>query len=170
MSRTQNLTIARGLRRAKKLEGQIAERAKRLAGCSSWQSGRKPAFDFVSVLGEHDERIEELSSLRVAIARANALTTVELDGEQVTLTALIRRMQELKGRAKLMEGLNLQQGVETVDRGYDRSTGTYLQTEVEYKAVWTEPERASNIEAIRDELEQLSELIEEANHRTVLEL
>ena len=163
------LTIARGLRRAKQVKGRVADLRSRLAGTTTWKDGAKPDFTFEETLEDHDKAVAELVDLRTAIARANAVGTVEFEGETIVLTKAIRLQDELKGRITLFKGFDLRQGDDRVHTGYDERSRMVYEV-VTHKAVWTERMRAEKIEALRARLETLNELIEEANHTTRLEL
>ncbi|NQV88751.1 MAG: hypothetical protein HQ488_00305 [Parcubacteria group bacterium] len=163
------LTIARGLRRAKQVQGRVAEMRARLLTTTSWQKDQKPEFTFDETLASFDAAVDELVSLRTAIARANATATVQFGDRSITLAEAIRQQAELKGRITLFQSLGLRQGEERVHVGYDeRSRPTH--EVVVYEAVWTERQRAEQIEGLRARLETLGELLEEANHTTRLEL
>lgn len=164
---SQSLTIARALRCAKKLAGTIAERQTRLKASASWRDGQPTAFDFAVTLAEHDAAVDEMVSLRAKMARANALTVLEHRGHELTLAEAIRRVEELKGRAALLSSLTLTAGERREIVEYDDRNHPVYQT-VRQVAVWTEAERATKVEAIRAQIEELVEAIEETNHRTRL--
>ncbi|TAL50031.1 hypothetical protein EPN81_04000 [Patescibacteria group bacterium] len=163
------LTIARALRRAKTLEGRVAELTKRLSSTTTWREDAPPAFEFEATLKEHDAAVEELLQLRTGVARANATATLEFEGRTMCLTEAIRRQAELKGRLTLFAGFSLRAGVERVHVGYDeRHRPSY--EEVAHTAVWSEPERANKLEELRARLESLNEALETANHGTVVRM
>lgn len=164
---SQSLTIARALRSAKKLAGVIAERQSRLKAAASWREGQPTAFNFADTLAEHDAAVDELVCLRSRMALANASTTLEHHGRELTLAEAIRRTEELKGRAALFAALTLTAGERREVVEYDERGRPVYET-VRQVAVWTEAERAARVEAIRAELEELVDAIEEANHRTRL--
>lgn len=164
---SESMTIARALRVAKKLAGVIAERQGRLRTVSTWREERTPSFDFNQTLVEHDEAVAQLIQLRVAVARANALTTVVHCDVEMPLAEAIRRADELKGRATLFAGIPLNAHEERQVIEYD-DRGRPVYETVRHVSVWTEAERAAKIQEIRDELELLTDLIEEANHKTRL--
>ncbi len=169
MTTTTSLTIAKGLRRAKTLEGKVAELARRLAGCTTWVQGKEHAFDFVETLKAHDEAVAELVRIRTSIARANATTELEFEGRRMTLTEGIRCQAELKGRITQFAGFDLSQGTEHVHDGAYDERGRPVYQDVVRVAVWSEPERAAKIEVLRAQLETLNEALETANHLTRLE-
>ncbi len=139
----------------------------RLGQVCSWRDDREPAFQFEEVLQAHDAAVAELEQLRTQIAVANATTRVEVGGETILLAAAIRRMTELKGRHVMFSGLHLQSGTEREVLEYD-DRGRPVTEERQWKSIWTEPERAAKLERLQDQMEDLSEAIEEANHRTRL--
>lgn len=164
---SQSLTVARGLRTAKKLAGQVAELQSRLRGASSWRESQPPAFDFAATLEAHDAAVDELVTLRSRIARANALTTLEHRGRELTVAEAIRRADELKGRIQLFTSLDLSAGERREANDYD-DRGRPVYETVRQVAVWTLAERAAKVDEVRAELEELVDAIEETNHQTRL--
>lgn len=164
---SQSLTVAKGLRVAKKLAGHVAELQGRLRGASSWRESQPPAFDFAATLVAHDAAVDELVTLRSRIARANAFTTLSHRGCELTVAEAIRRADELKGRAVLLASLDLSAGERREATDYD-DRGRPVYETVRQVAVWTPAERAARVEAIRAELEELVDAIEEVNHQTRL--
>ncbi len=161
---TNHLTISVALRRAKTLEGRVAELAKRLLGTTTWRADAPPAFGFEATLTEHDSAVEELLLLRTGIARANALGTLSFEGLSLCLSEAIRRQSELKGRIAQFASFNLKCGTERVSVSYD-DRGRPVYDEVVHKAIWSEPERAAKLQELRTRLEALNEVLEAANHR-----
>ncbi|MBU0595550.1 hypothetical protein KJ567_02550 [Candidatus Bipolaricaulota bacterium] len=166
---SQTLTIARALRQAKKLKGQVAILDRRLGTCASWREDREADFDFSETLQERNRKVEELTVLRTGIARANASASVAHRGREMSLTEAILRMGELKGLKKLYAGLQLRRETEREYAGYD-DDGRQRHVQLTWTSVWSEAERAGKLDEIQEEIDELNEALEEANHRTPVSL
>lgn len=167
------LTIAQSLRRIKKSKGKMAELTARAAGVVSYEAGKPPNFDFRKLRGDIACVREELVTLEAAVARANATTSIEVDGSRMTIAEAIRRLQELKAEMAWLPLLALRCGVEKSydDIDYDPNTGRQMRKlrEVVYASALTEPERVAEIETLRDRFERINDAVERANHVTVVE-
>ncbi len=166
------LTISQGLRRVKKCKGRLAELTARASASVSYEAGKKPSFDFKATRAEVAKVRAELVGLEAAIARANATATVSVDGKSVTLAEAIRWLQEFKAEMAWLPQLVLRTGTErTPDVEWDENLGRQVRRSRE--VVWTselsEPDRAAELESLRDRFERLNDAVETANHRTPIE-
>lgn len=163
-------TISMGLRRIKTLKGKMAELSVRAAACVSYTQDKAPTFDFDECSVAMEKVREELLRLESSVARANALTEIEISsGRKVTLTEAIRRLQELKGQIDWLKKLPIRDGSEEAyEPDYDEETGRSIRRKV--KIVWitklSEKSRVQKVDALKDEFERLNTLVESANHRT----
>lgn len=164
------ISIAKALRTRKQLKGQIAELTRRAQACVAVASDKPQDFDFATVNAERKKKIDELVLLETAVARANAQTNVTWKERSMPLTEVIRRQEELKGEITFVSGLALQNGPTRVHNGeYDERRQPVYVT-VTWTSAYTEPARVALLAELRAECEGLNELLEEANHRTTVEL
>jgi predicted metal-dependent hydrolase len=167
--KTDPLTIAQALRRIKKLKGRMGELTTRAAASVSYQSDQKPAFDFAATRTEVETTREVLIVIEAAVAKANALATVNFDSRAMTLAEAIRRLQEFKAEMAWLGGLTLRSGIERRrEPDYDQETGRTKVTVVTitFTSDLSEVQRAAELDKLRDRFERLNDLVEAANHRT----
>ncbi len=165
-----DLTIARSLRRAKQLRGEIATLTERIKGSTFWKKGEDPDFQYEDLMTARDRAVTDLTSLRAGIARANAANTLVYQGHELSLAEAVLTLGELKGKAVLLKEIVLRHGEHRIAShvGWD-DEGRRVGAEVTvYQAVMTEPERAAKLDELRGEIDALNELLEEANHRTTV--
>lgn len=166
------LTISQGLRRVKKCKGRLAELTARAAASVSYEAANKPPFDFSATRTEVAKVREELIELEAGIARANATATIAVDDRRMTLAEAIRRLQELKAEMAWLSQLALRAGTERVaDTEWDEASQRSVRRtrEVLWVSELSEPERAAELESLRDHFERLNDAVEAANHRTAIE-
>ncbi|MEI7512441.1 MAG: hypothetical protein WCK01_03210 [Candidatus Uhrbacteria bacterium] len=167
------LTVSQGLRRVKKLKGLLAEAQTRATQGSTWVEGKEPSFAFEEQRKLRTGFQGEIIRLETAIARANALTRITVEGREVTLAQAIRELQELKADLAWLPQLILRAGTEeSSEYVYDEVTGRNIprSKSVTHKAALTEPARVAEIQALRDRFETINDAVETANHRTAIEL
>lgn len=167
---TTRISIAKALRIRKALKGEIADLTRRATGCVAWVEGKRKDFEFSAVDAARKAKVENLVMLETAIARSNAVSTATWQGHDVTLAELIRRQVELKGELTFVAGLTLQHGPQRVATGeYDERRHQVYATEV-WGSAHTEPERVTLLADLRAQCESLNETLEEANHRTLVDV
>jgi hypothetical protein len=164
------ISIAKALRLRKTLKGEIAELGRRASGCVAWVEGKRKDFDYVEVDTQRKAKVEALVQLETAIARSNATATATWQGREVSLAELIRRYVELKGELTFVGSLTLQHGpVRAATGEYDDRHRPVYGTET-WSSAYTEPERVKLLADLRTQCETLNETLEEANHRTLVEI
>ena len=164
------VSVSKVLRDRKALKGQIKELTERAAACVAAIVGAPADFDFATVNAERKARIDRLAGLETLLARSNVLTTVAWKDRTLCVAEVIRRMGELKGEIAFVERLALQNGPQRVHTGaYDASRQPVYET-VTWKSAYTEPERVKLLAELRAECEALSEVLEESNHQTLVDL
>lgn len=170
---TQQMTVSQGLRRIKKLKGLLSEAQTRAAAASSWIEGQEPAFTFEEQRKLRSDHQAEIIRIETGIARANAQTRITVESREITLAQAIRELQELKADLAWLPTLNLRAGTEsTTEYVYDEVNGRNIPRtkSITHKAAMTEPERVVQIQTLRDRFEAINDVVETANHRTVIEL
>lgn len=167
-------TIAQALRRIKDLKGALARCDERMMGSARWEAENEPAYKFDALNTERVELEGQIVSLRTRIAVANATTSVRMGDKSILLAGAVHRQAEIKGRIALLNRLPVQvrHEMERSDsqRVYDEATGRYLveKTSTTTCVAMTERERAEKVEELQQELRDLDEALQEANHRTEL--
>lgn len=94
-------------------------------------------------------------------------------GKPITLAEAIRRMQEFKApKWAWLQGLQLRTGTHVErERDYDEATGrsVSVKTETVYVSALSERDRAAELDALRDRFDRLNDVVETANHQTMVE-
>lgn len=169
-----NMTIAQGLRRVKKIKGELAEQLTRAHGAVTYRSDMLPAFEFESSLSKAKELRKELIEMESAIAKANATNTVSVDGHEMSLTQAVRTLKEYKGELAWLETLK---GVvrnqtntftEESEIDWDSDRTKRVKVRHDWICVMPEAERAKATDKVREQFDTLNNLVEEANHRITL--
>lgn len=166
---SQTMTISQALRRVKRLKGRYSELSQRATGSVSYEQGKKPVFDFAATRGEMAKVREELVVLEAAIAVGNAEAIVEYAGKHMTLAEAIRRLQEFKTELAWLARLELRSGTEVGrEIDYDESIGRNVPRRIEttYISDLSEIDRANEVERLREQFEELNDLVESANRQS----
>lgn len=162
------LTISQGLRQAKKLKGQLAELQVRASSNVSYRQDTKPAFDFRETLERMAEVRASLVELESRIAIANATTTISLGGDSTPLVYAVRILQELKGTIAWYKGLPCRAQETTHEDDWDYDGDKRTKTRTAWTCSLPEAERAAKVESLQAEFDAVNDLVERANHSTVL--
>jgi hypothetical protein len=120
-----------------------------------------------------DRAVEDLVTFEAALRRANSLTTVSLaGGKTITLSEATCRLQELKGRIAWLKTLPSQaQNKRFVDSvEYDTLAEKPHKVTTTYVCPFPEAMRSSAIRSAQEAFDSLNDLVETANHQTVVEL
>ena len=165
-----SVSVSKVLRDRKGLKGQIKELTERAASCVAAIVGAPADFDFASVNAERKARIDRLAGLETLLARSNVLTSVTWKDRTLCVAEVIRRMGELKGEIAFVERLALQNGPQKIHTGEYDERQRPVMTTVVWKSAYTEPERVLLLASLRTECEDLNEVLEESNHRTLVDL
>lgn len=184
----KKLTIAQALRRRKQLKGAIATHTQRVSEALVYEKKNQPTFSFEDSNNGLRAARFELISIEDAIARKNATTFIEFKGEKVALTWALRTLSEIKGEIARYEtyehrGLRAQRETEektmeaiagqiiTTTQPDGSTTREYAKQEVTriFISNITERERADKMDQLQQEFEVLNDLLEAANHNTVIE-
>ncbi len=164
-----NLTISQGLRRIKKIKGRVAELKGRASMSVSYETSKKPVFDFKATRDELAKAKEELIRLEAAVAVANATARITFEERDMFLAEAVRRLQELKDDISWLPQLHVREGAEqSQDNEWDEERGRHVR--IAREVIWAtelkEIDRVHEIESLRDRFERLNDLVEQANHRT----
>lgn len=164
-------TIATALRRIKRLKGDMDTLAQRAQSSVSHVKDATPSFPFKETRTLLNSTRAELIKLRASVARANAVTVITWNEENMPLAQAINVLQEIKSEISWLRGLHIRAGVErTADWDYDESGRRSRRVdEVTYVTSLTEVERAEELRSLADRFEQLNATVEAANHSTVLD-
>lgn len=184
----KKLTISQALRRRKKLKGDISTFVRRLQEALVYDKEKPPAFGFEETSTALSNARFELIFLEDAVARANANTTLVFQGVPVYLTWVLRTLAELKADLHRYEGYeytclperenvtkteapDLSQAIEqtnSVSGQITRSHPIKVRTETRICNITTK-ECALKMEQLQSEFNELNDLLETANHTTVIE-
>jgi len=162
------VTIAVALRRIKKIKNQISELSDRAQMSVSYSEKNVPTFDFDEEVKKLDSKKRTLVKLEAAVAVANATNSITFKKELVTLAEAIRRLQELKDDISFYQRLPIFEGVrQEREHCYDEVNGnSYVKTvDIKWLSKLSEKERIEKIDALKNEFEDLNNILESANHR-----
>jgi hypothetical protein len=168
---SEQMTISQALRRIKKLKGEIAEHSSHATSSSSWTTETPATYNFQTEVEAMQACKCEMVGLESRVAVANANTTVAVDGQTITLSSLIRTLQEIKGEIAFYKGLNLRCGVEKKRENEWDDTSVRMVTkthEVVHAAALTEQQRNEICKKLQDKFEDLNNKLENANHFTFI--
>ncbi|MDO8584035.1 MAG: hypothetical protein Q7R83_02540 [bacterium] len=163
------LTIGAVLRKVKSLKGRMAALQARAAECVSHIKEKPPVFVFTDVEKELSETREELIRFGEILDRANVETEIDFRGKAMTLTAAIRRLQEIKGQIKWFASLSIREGEETThENDYDEPTGRPIRRKIvtTYVSAVGIAERVKRIEALQKDFDELNDAVETTNMTT----
>lgn len=162
-----SMTISQGLRRVKKLKGDLALQLSRAGSSNTYKTGGDPAFRFSAMLELAVQTREELILLETRIARTNAVTT--LSGG-VTLTEATKRLRELKAEIAWLETLNCREHTETTSKEVDyedERPGRHYVTTI-WMCAMPVAKKAEAQAKLQTRFDELNDAVETANHRTEL--
>ncbi len=167
---TTPTTLADVLRQATDTKGQIADLARRAAGCVSQAENAPADFDFNEVNAERKAAVERLVYLNTVLARSNAVTTIEWKGRQIIVAEVIRRKAEISGEIKFLEGLTLRNGPAKTATGEYSDRGQPVYETVNWKSALTEPVRVKQLAALKADCSALDRALQTSNHGTLVDL
>jgi hypothetical protein len=161
-----SMTISQGLRRIKKLQGQVAELRTRAAASVSHKSNEEPAFSFGACVEQSVAFVSELTTLKTAIAGANATTKLEFEGTAIPLAWAVRMLSELKAEIAWLRGLDVKAQEHTIEttREFNYETSKHGTVETKWTCHLPQAKRAERIEALQNRFDKLNELVEQKNH------
>jgi hypothetical protein len=163
------MNISEALRKIKKIKGDLAKHQPRLSTSISYIETEPPAFRYAETFSQVKELSKELVELESKIAEKNATTKVNLNDKEVSLSFIIRSLQEIKSRITLVESFIIRTDTITIkDRFYSDEEDKYVTEKVTKKYVSdiTEMEKDKMISDLKEEFEKLNSLLENANHVT----
>jgi hypothetical protein len=163
------MNIAQGLKRTKRLKGQMNELTKRAVSVVSHRADKEPPFDFAETLETRETVRKELISLTARISLANATAIIVVDGKEIHLVEGVKMLQELKDEIDFLKTLPLRDETEREPESvYDDNTGRYVQRyrEIKWVSAMTEKERAEKIQSLQDRFEEVNGIVDSANYST----
>lgn len=164
----QELTISQALRKVKKLKGQIAECRTRAESAVSFVATKPPAFEFSDVFSEMGTLQKELTNLEARLSVTNATTKIDYDGKTMTLFHAVRHLQEMKGTIAWMRGLPVRAHEKTFEDNLVWSGADHKNMPIEWTCKLPEAIRSTLVSKLQDGFDSLNEVVERANHSTVL--
>lgn len=181
---TDKITLAQGLRLCKKLKGEIAKHAQRIEAALVYTPEAPPTFTCEEAFQGHKLAQSRLVKVSTEMACANALTKVDYEGG-MCLAQAIRTLQELKSDLARYQGyrhkglLNAKEVTSERDESYyEEVPGQYgpqhLQKvrKVKYTMICnlTVKDCETRIDELQAAFEKLNNLVEKANHQTLIEV
>lgn len=164
------ITKAKALRLIKSLKGKLAELTQKALRNCSWEEGKEPEFQFLDVAEEREKLTGQLVRLKSALAESNATSTVDFEGEEVSVQQAIFTLAELKGEISFYQSLHLRRDTEEENKRVMGPEGAeYVVVEHIFTSVYTESDREEIVAALKERIETLNDLIETHNHQTILQ-
>lgn len=166
-------TISQALRRVKKIKGELKEALERAQSGVAYKTEDPPAFLFGPSYEKATALRTELVELETKIAIRNATTLVEFEGKQVPLVYVVKILKELKGQISWLDELKAfsrSREITTQEEvGYDFETDKRVSKKIQYTCALPEAKRAELVDQVRARFDALNNLVENTNHRTVLD-
>ena len=163
------LTISQGLRRIKKLKGELAEHTARASASVAYQVGREPAFKFNECMEKAQVARAELLTLQSRLAITNAQTIVKFDGKEMTLSQATRQLEEFKGQIKFIEALPVRDHEKSNEDSFEYGDDMKrIKTTHEWRCDLPKAKQAEAIKGFKEKFDVLNDAVETTNHRTVL--
>jgi hypothetical protein len=180
----EKMTLAQGLRLCKKLKGEIAKQAKRIEYALVYDAEKLPTFTYEEAMKGHAAAQARLVRASTEMACANALTKVDWEGG-ICLAQAIRLLQELKGDLTRHQAylhtplLNAKEITYEKDEPYyEEAAGPHgvqnlqkiRRIKVRRICNLTMKDCEARIEELQAQFEKLNNLVEKANHQTLIEV
>lgn len=168
------MTISQALRKIKKLKGQLAECTARAGASVSYPAAHPPAFVFGSMLDQATALRKEITRLETRLAVTNAITMLA-DPKAVIvgmcLTHVVRELQEIKSEIAWLKTLPVRAHVDTIQEEIEwtyEADNKRVRREIPWRCELPEDKRSALVDALQERFDRLNDLIERANHTTVL--
>jgi hypothetical protein len=169
------MTISQLLRKISKLKGEVQMQRERASSATVYNEKEPPAFGFNDSYAAAEKAVEELIVLEATLRQTNAATIISRDpllGGTLSLSEATCRLQELKSRIAWLKTLSVQaaekRDVETVE--YDTLAGQRLKVMNVVLCPFPEAKRAVALKEAQDVFDTLNDLVETANHQTMVKL
>lgn len=165
------MNISEALRKIKKIKGDLAKNQPRLTSSVNYVEGEPPAFRFKETFDLVNSLSKELVELESKIAEKNAITKAKLNDKEVSLSFIIRSLQEIKSKIALVESFHIRTDtIVSKDRFYSDEEEKYVTEKVTRKYVSdiSEMERDKMVSDLKEEFEKLNSLLENVNHVTTI--
>jgi hypothetical protein len=169
MTTTESLTISQALRRAKKLKGNLAELSERALACVTYPAEDPPAFSYASTVDAIRDTRVTLINLQTDIARANANTSIDVEGKQVTLAYAIRLLAEIKSEIAWTRSIKSKAQERTAEAAWAVDPkGERVMVNRAIQCHVPEARKVEMVARLQDRFDKLNDLVETANHRTLI--
>ena len=167
------MTIAQGLRAAKKLKNELAEIKARLTGSVAYEDGKLPAYAFGPQWVTYQAKSKELARLEGRIAQANGRGTVTVAGESFAMSYAIRQLAEFKSQIALLKCLAVRAQATTTEereawKEDEQGRARRIKKDVTIVCALPEAERDRQVDLLQGAFDALNNLVEAANHRIEL--
>jgi len=181
---SDKITIAQGLRKAKKLKGELAKFDRRIQASLVYNEDSKPTFSYEESVKGFTTAQSQMVKIYTEISCANAVTKVDFE-DGISIAEAVRRLQELKGdiqRYKRFTLAGLLDQKETINERNEHvleevQTPQGIQQlqrtkKVPYKMICnlTIKECEAKVEQLQATFEKLNDLVERSNHTTLIDV
>lgn len=172
------ITISQALRKIKRLKGEMATYKQRVETSVVHDEKKPPAFTYDESYRSYSAASELAVLLESMVAEANATTKVSVTFCKVTsvrsLAWVIRTLQEIKADIALLQGLSSRVAERETDTIYDfewdnvENKRTRVAISTTYVCALPQAKRAALVEENQKIFEYLNDLLETANHKTLI--
>jgi len=169
------LTISLGLRKVKDLKNKLSECDARIRSSTIWIEENPPVWKYEDLVKQRKQLVDELCALKARIAKANAMTSLQLDGRDWTLGELVAVLAELKGEIALVTGFHTQNEEKKVETSsswepdeHDYSKRNKVTTTTTTVCAVPTKKKAELIEALKARFAVINDSVETINHQTQL--
>lgn len=186
------ISVSEGIRRTKKIKGQLETHKERVLKAVSYRSDQEPAFSYKGSLEALEKAQKDLVTLTTAIAVSNATTKIQVTEESsITITEALRCMAELRGDLawygrmsepyqdnlrKLAEEAKTEftdsEETEMVEGMFGKQVSKPKRIKTEYKVICnlTIAAHAKKVEDLQEDFDRLNTMVEKSNHQTMIEI
>lgn len=161
------MKISNLLRRIKALKGELAELTTKLVQSFSWIDDDKPDYDFKELVKIYGDTKNQLIKAKTDVAILNANRKISFKGNEITLTAAVHQLQELKDEIAFYTGIQPNNRKEKrVGYEYDENSNRkQVVTEINHYSALTVQERDNKLKSLREDFAELNNLVECENNK-----
>ena len=161
-------TISQALRRIKKIKGQIGEHRANAGNSVTHLAEQQPAYQFGASTEKASVLVDEMLRLQTAVAIANATTSIEVDGKKIVLALAVRTLRELTSEIAWTKGLAVKAQEKVVEHEMEFDGTRHVNAPKTYLCLLPEAKRAARVTELQDRFDRLNDIVETANHKTLI--
>lgn len=169
---TQTVTKSKLLRLIKGKQGELANLMKRAKDNFTHKAEEDPPFKFSEQMNEWRTTSEYLSRLRAILQKSNAQSMIKVGDNEISVSHAISRLAEVKAELAFYSELVSKDGLKEEKPSF---SGRYMGETGETKVIiWKSALSAQGLvekqDALRSEVEELNDALEEHNASTRVQL